>query len=121
MNIENKNINDGSTYSRENFRVEVTNLMLYDRLHILSAEYSVSVELLVNAAVKRLIEDIDFVRNLRTGKTGLAIVICILQSLVFTVIMALILIQPMGIIGVWTAFLFGGSADTAYGSFVYDI
>ncbi len=70
MNIENKYTNDGSTYSRENFKVEITDLMLYDRLHTLSAEYSVSVELLVNAAVKRLIEDIDFVRNLRGGKVN---------------------------------------------------
>lgn len=42
-----------------------------------------------------------------TGKTGLAIWICILQSLVFTVIMAFILIRPMGSTGVWTAFLLG--------------
>lgn len=42
-----------------------------------------------------------------TGKTGLATVICILQNLVFTVIMASILIQPMGSTGVWTAFLLG--------------
>ena len=54
--------------SLENFTVRVTNPMLYDRLHTLSAEYSVSVELLVNAAVKRLIDDVDFVRELRTGK-----------------------------------------------------
>lgn len=54
--------------SLENFTVQVTNPMLYDRLHTLSAEYSVSVELLVNAAVKRFIEDVDFVRGLRTGK-----------------------------------------------------
>lgn len=54
--------------SLENFTVRVTNPMLYDRLHTLSAEYSVSVELLVNAAVKRFIEDVDFVRGLRTRK-----------------------------------------------------
>lgn len=54
--------------SLENFTVQVTNPMLYDRLHTLSAEYSVSVELLVNAAVKRFIEDVDFVRGLRTGR-----------------------------------------------------
>lgn len=57
--------------SLENFTVRVTNPMLYDRLHILSAEYSVSVELLVNAAVKRFIEDVDFVRSLRTGTIDL--------------------------------------------------
>lgn len=68
MNIEKRNTNDGSIYSKENFKVEITDLMLYDRLHILSAEYSVSVDLLVNAAVKRLMEEIDFVRDLRAGK-----------------------------------------------------
>lgn len=68
MNIENRNTNDGSIYSKENFKVEITDLMLYDRLHILSAEYSVSVDLLVDVAVKRMIEEIDFVRDLRAGK-----------------------------------------------------
>lgn len=48
--------------------IELSDPMLYDRLHTLSAEYSVSVELLVNLAVRRLVDDIDFVRNLRIGK-----------------------------------------------------
>jgi len=42
--------------------------MLYDKLHTLSTEYSISVELLVNLAVKRLLDDVDFLRDLRTGK-----------------------------------------------------
>ena len=49
-------------------KIELSDTMLYDRLHTLSAEYSVSVELLVNLAVRRLVDDIDFVRNLRIGK-----------------------------------------------------
>ena len=49
-------------------KVELSDPMLYDRLHTLSAEYSVSVELLVNLAVRRLVDDIAFVRNLRIGK-----------------------------------------------------
>ncbi len=53
---------------KENFMIQLTDPMLYDRLHTLSAEYSVSVETLVNVAVKRLIDDVDFVRNLRIGK-----------------------------------------------------
>lgn len=53
----------------ENFTFQLTNPMLYDRLHTLSVEYSVPVELLINEAVKRLIADVDFVRSLRTGKT----------------------------------------------------
>ena len=49
-------------------KIELSDPMLYDRLHTLSAEYSVSVELLVNLAVRRLVDDIEFVRNLRIGK-----------------------------------------------------
>jgi hypothetical protein len=52
----------------EKLKIELSDPMLYDRLHTLSAEYSVSVELLVNLAVRRLVDDIDFVRNLRIGK-----------------------------------------------------
>ena len=70
MNIENKLIHDSKNL-KENFMVPLTNPMLYDRLHILSAEYSISVEQLVNAAVKHLLDDVDSVRNLRTGKIEL--------------------------------------------------
>lgn len=52
----------------EKFIVRMPDPMLYDRLHILAVEYSVSVEELVNVAVKRLLNDVDFVRNLRIGK-----------------------------------------------------
>lgn len=51
----------------EKITVEFTDSLLYDRLHTLSAEYSVPAELLINLAVKRLIDDVDFVRSLRTG------------------------------------------------------
>lgn len=57
-------------FEKETFSVQLTDPMLYDKLHTLSAEYSVSVEQLVNVAVKRLIDDVDFVRSLRTGKSG---------------------------------------------------
>lgn len=68
MNSEKKNTNNERIYSRESFKVELTSPMLYDRLHILSVEYSVSVEELVNTAVRRLIDDVEFVRGLRIGK-----------------------------------------------------
>lgn len=55
-------------FEKEIFMVRLNDAMLYDRLHTLSAEYSVSVEGLVNLAVERLIDDVDFVRNLRTGR-----------------------------------------------------
>ena len=68
MNIDkNCTISEGKP-SLEDFRIQITDPMLYDRLHTLSAEYSLSVEMLVNVAVKRLVEDVDFVRSLRTGK-----------------------------------------------------
>lgn len=54
--------------SKESFIVQITDPMLHDRLHALSAEYSISEELLVNIAVKRLIDDVELVRNLRLGR-----------------------------------------------------
>lgn len=55
-------------YSGEGFTVQLLEPMLHDRLRTLSAEYSVPVELLVSAAVKRLLDDVDFVRGLRAGR-----------------------------------------------------
>lgn len=49
----------------ESVTVQLTNHMLYDRLHTLSVEYSLSEEYLVNVAVSRLIDDVDFIRSLR--------------------------------------------------------
>lgn len=68
---EDKYISNKNSGSMENFKVEVTNPMLYDRLHTLSVEYSLSIETLINVAVKRMVDDVDFVRNLRTGKIDL--------------------------------------------------
>ncbi len=56
---------------KENLMVQLTDSMLYDRLHTLSVEYSVSEEFLVNVAVSRLIGEVDFVRSLRSGKAEL--------------------------------------------------
>ena len=71
MDIDEKNVSSSDERWMESFTVQLSDPMLYDRLHTLSAEYSVSIELLINVAVKRLIEDIDFVRSLRIGKTEL--------------------------------------------------
>lgn len=63
-----KYINDGCNIpSKEVFAVYLTDGMLYDKLHRLAAEFSVPVELLANLAVKRLTDDIEFVRDLRMG------------------------------------------------------
>ena len=55
-------------FEKEKFAVQLTDPMLYDRLRTLSAEYNLSVESLVNVAVKRLLDDVSFVRGLRTGR-----------------------------------------------------
>ena len=66
-NDKNCTINEGKP-SSEDFRIQITDPMLYDRLHTLSVEYSLPMELLVNVAVKRLVNDVDFVRGLRIGQ-----------------------------------------------------
>ena len=71
MNTENKYTKDECINAKESYSVQLTETMLYDRLNTLSAEYAVSVEMLVNVAVKRLINDVDFVRGLRIGKLEL--------------------------------------------------
>ena len=53
---------------QEHIIVQLEEPMLFDKLHTLSAEYSISMDLLVSLAIKRLIDDIDLIRNLRTGK-----------------------------------------------------
>lgn len=71
MDIDEKNVSSSDERWMENFTIQLSDPMLYDRLHTLSVEYSVSDELLVSIAVKRLVDDIDFVRSLRIGKTKL--------------------------------------------------
>ncbi len=69
MNIANNDANDSCMNAGKSFNVRFTEAMLYDRLNTLSAEYSISAELLIIVAVKRLIDDVDFVRGLRIGKS----------------------------------------------------
>lgn len=69
--ISERNHNNISIGSMVDFTVQLTDPLLYDRLHTLAVEYSVSVEILVNVALKRLIDDVDFVRSLRVGKIKL--------------------------------------------------
>ena len=52
----------------EKITFQIENLMLIDKLNTFAAEYSVSPDLLINLAVKRLFGDIDMCRNLRAGK-----------------------------------------------------
>jgi len=54
-------------FNDEGLRV-ILNPQFSDRVYTLAAEYSVSCDLLINLAVKRLIDDIDLLRKLRSGK-----------------------------------------------------
>lgn len=51
--------------------IQISNPMLYDRLHTLSAEYNLSADLLVSLAVKRLLDDVEVIRKLRNGRIQL--------------------------------------------------
>ena len=51
--------------------IQFSDPMLYDRLHTLSAEYSLSADLLISLAVKRLLDDVEVIRDLRSGKIKL--------------------------------------------------
>lgn len=55
----------------ETITIQFSNPMLYDRLHTLSVEYSLSVDLLISLAVKRLLDDVEVIRDLRSGKVKL--------------------------------------------------
>ena len=68
MNVDKNYIISEEKPSSEDFRIQITDPMLYDRLHTLSVEYSLPMELLVNVAVKRLVNDVDFVRGLCIGQ-----------------------------------------------------
>lgn len=63
-------MDDKGRSTAESFTVRLTEPMLYDRLYSLSKEYSIAVELLVDVAVRRLLDDVEFVRGLRAGKIG---------------------------------------------------
>lgn len=55
----------------EKITIQFSDPMLYDRLHILSVEYSLSADLLISLAVKRLLDDVEVIRDMRSGKVKL--------------------------------------------------
>lgn len=59
-----------NNHNEEGLRATV-NSQLSDRLYSLAAEYSVSPDQLVHLAVKRLLDDVELLRNLRAGKLKL--------------------------------------------------
>ena len=55
----------------EDTTIQLTNPLLYDKINLLTIEYSISANLLVNLAVKRFLDDVDMIRKLRTGEIKL--------------------------------------------------
>ena len=55
----------------EMITIRLSNPMLCDGLHELSAEYSLSPDLLISLAVKRLLDDVEIIRDMRSGKVKL--------------------------------------------------
>jgi len=51
-----------------NLKIKFSDPLIYDRLIELSREYSISVNMLVNVAVKKLIIDVNMLRDLRAGR-----------------------------------------------------
>jgi hypothetical protein len=45
--------------------------IIHDKLYTLAAEYNTTIDTLVNLALKRFINDVEVINNLRTGKTDL--------------------------------------------------
>ena len=52
----------------EKITIEFNDMMLHDKLRALAAECSIPANKFVMLVIKRLVEDIEFLRNLRTGK-----------------------------------------------------
>jgi hypothetical protein len=49
----------------ESITIQITNLLVYDKLNMLAVELTLSQSRLINLAVERLIDDVEFVRELR--------------------------------------------------------
>jgi hypothetical protein len=49
----------------EKITIQITDLLVWDKLNMLSAELTLSRGKLINIAVERLIESVEFVRELR--------------------------------------------------------
>lgn len=62
-----KDIKMNNKNEMQDFALRITNSMLYDELHRYAREYSLPVERLTELAVKRLVEDIELFRSLRTA------------------------------------------------------
>ena len=49
----------------ENINVQITNLLVYDKLNMLAAEFMLNPGTLINIAVERFVNDVQYFRDLR--------------------------------------------------------
>ena len=54
-----------------NQSIKAKNPLMYDKLRTLADEYSIPIELLINLAVSRLIDDVELLRKLRAEEVKL--------------------------------------------------
>jgi hypothetical protein len=53
-------------------KIEIMDYLLYDKINALAIQYSTTVDCLVNIAIKRLIDDVEFVRELRNKSSKIS-------------------------------------------------
>jgi len=58
--------------SDRTIKVEIEDYIMYDKLNSLVIEYMTTVDRLVNVSIRRLIDDVEFVRELRMGNISAA-------------------------------------------------
>ena len=52
-------------YNDKTIKIEIENYILFDKLSNLSVQYNTSIDCLVNIVIQRLIDDVEFIRELR--------------------------------------------------------
>ena len=50
-------------------KIEISDYFLYDKLNVLAVQYSTTVDRLSEIAIMRLVDDIEFVRQLRNDSS----------------------------------------------------
>ena len=58
--------------SDKTIKVELEDYLMYDKLGSLAIGYAISIDRLVNHAIRRLVNDVEFVQELRLERTKTA-------------------------------------------------
>ena len=60
-------------YNDKIIKVEIEDYILYDRINEFAIEYATTTDYLINLAIKRLFNDVEFFRELRKGKATIVL------------------------------------------------